>query len=133
MTMTNKRTLYGRTNHSVASRFIEELPEDRVERLNKVQKEVSYSKASYNMLDKYTKKYMNSVNKAQMAKKANATIKQKTDVVDVDNIKLGSKVHHPKFGTGTVVALKGSDVTIAFDNQGIKTINKEYTTIDLIK
>ena len=68
-----------------------------------------------------------------MAKKANATIKQKTDVVDVDNIKLGSKVHHPKFGIGTVVALKGPDVTIAFDNQGIKTINKEYTTIDLIK
>ena len=133
MTMTNKRTLYGRTNHSVASRFIEELPEDRVERLNKVQKEVSYSKASYNMLDKYTKKYMNNANKAKMAKKANATIKEKTDVVDVDNIKLGSKVHHPKFGIGTVVALKGSDITIAFDNQGIKTINKEYTTIDLIK
>ena len=133
MTMTNKRTLYGRTNHSVASRFIEELPEDRVERLNKVQKEVSYSKASYNMLDKYTKKYMNNANKAKMAKKANATIKEKTDVVDVDNIKLGCKVHHPKFGIGTVVALKGSDITIAFDNQGIKTINKEYTTIDLIK
>ncbi|MGN1032210.1 MAG: DUF3553 domain-containing protein, partial [Intestinibacter sp.] len=133
MTMTSKRTLYGRTNHSVASRFIEELPENCVERLNKVQKEVSYSKASYNMLDKYTKKYMNSVNKAQMAKKANATIKEKTDISDVDNIKLGSKVHHPKFGIGTVVALKGSDVTIAFDNQGVRTINKEYTTIDLIK
>ena len=54
MTMTGKRTLYGRTNHSVASRFIEELPDDCVERLNKVQKEISYSKASYNMLDKYT-------------------------------------------------------------------------------
>lgn len=133
MTMTGKRTLYGRTNHSVASRFIEELPEDHVERLNKVQKEVSYSKASYNMLDKYTKKYMNNANKAQIAKKAHATIKEKTDTPDVDNIKLGSKVHHPKFGIGTVVAIKGSDVTIAFDNQGIKTINKEYTTIDLIK
>ena len=42
--------------------------------------------------------------------------KQKTDIADLDNIKLGSKVHHPKFGTGTVVALKGPDVTIAFDN-----------------
>lgn len=133
MTMTGKRTLYGRTNHSVASRFIEELPDDCVERLNKVQKEISYSKASYNMLDKYTKKYMNTVNKAEMAKKANATIKQKTDVTDLDNIKLGSKIHHPKFGTGTVVAVKGPDITIAFDNQGIKTINKEYTTIDVIK
>ena len=133
MTMTGKRTLYGRTNHSVASRFIEELPDDCVERLNKVQKEISYSKASYNMLDKYTKKYMNTVNKAEIAKKANATIKQKTDIADLDNIKLGSKIHHPKFGTGTVVAVKGSDITIAFDNQGIKTINKEYTTIDVIK
>lgn len=133
MTMTGKRTLYGRTNHSVASRFIEELPDDCVERLNKVQKEISYSKASYNMLDKYTKKYMNTVNKAEMAKKANATIKQKTDIADLDNIKLGSKIHHPKFGTGTVVAAKGPDITIAFDNQGIKTINKEYTTIDVIK
>ena len=133
MTMTGKRTLYGRTNHSVASRFIEELPDDCVERLNKVQKEISYSKASYNMLDKYTKKYMNTVNKAEIAKKANATIKQKTDIADLDNIKLGSKIHHPKFGTGTVVAVKGPDITIAFDNQGIKTINKEYTTIDVIK
>ena len=133
MTMIGKRTLYGRTNHSVASRFIEELPDDCVERLNKVQKEISYSKASYNMLDKYTKKYMNTVNKAEMAKKANATIKQKTDIADLDNIKLGSKIHHPKFGTGTVVAVKGPDITIAFDNQGIKTINKEYTTIDVIK
>ena len=133
MTMTGKRTLYGRTNHSVASRFIEELPDDCVERLNKVQKEISYSKAIYNMLDKYTKKYMNTVNKAEMAKKANATIKQKTDIADLDNIKLGSKIHHPKFGTGTVVAVKGPDITIAFDNQGIKTINKEYTTIDVIK
>lgn len=133
MTMTSKRTLYGRTNHSIASRFIEELPEDNVERLNKVQKEISYSKASYNMLDKYTKKYMNSVNKSQVAQKSKAIIKQKTEVEDLDNLKLGSKVHHPKFGTGTVVAIKGSDVTIAFENKGIKTINKEYTTIDLVK
>ena len=69
----------------------------------------------------------------ELIKKTAANLKEKTDVSDIDNIKLGSKVHHPKFGTGTVVALKGPDVTIAFDNQGIKTINKEYTTIDLIK
>ena len=51
---------------------------------------------------------------------------------NIDDLKLGAKVHHPKFGLGTVVALKGPDVTIAFDNQGIKTINKEYTTLDLV-
>ena len=35
-------------------------------------------------------------------------------------------------GVGTVVMMKGTDVTIAFDNQGLKTINKEYTTLDLL-
>ncbi|EJA6813801.1 UvrD-helicase domain-containing protein, partial [Clostridioides difficile] len=58
MSLTEKRTLYGKTNVAIASRFMEELPEECIERLYKVKKELSYSKASYNMLDKYTKKYM---------------------------------------------------------------------------
>ena len=133
LTLTKKRTLYGRTNTSVASRFLEELPNECIERLNKEQKEVSFSKANYNILDKYTQKYnMNNMNKMQAAKKVNATIKNTSNESNIDDLKLGAKVHHPKFGLGTVVALKGPDVTIAFDNQGIKTINKEYTTLDLV-
>lgn len=46
LTLTRKRTLYGRTNPSVASRFIEELPKECIERLNKEQKELSFSKAN---------------------------------------------------------------------------------------
>ena len=133
LTLTRKRTLYGRTNPSIVSRFIEELPTECIERLNKEQKELSFSKANYNILDKYTQKYkMNNMNRMQAAKKANATIKSSSNESNIDNLKLGAKVHHPKFGLGTVVALKGPDVTIAFDNQGIKTINKEYTTLDLV-
>ena len=133
LTLTRKRTLYGRTNPSIASRFIEELPTECIERLNKEQKELSFSKANYNILDKYTQKYkMNNMNRMQAAKKANATIKSSSNESNIDNLKLGAKVHHPKFGLGIVVALKGPDVTIAFDNQGIKTINKEYTTLDLV-
>ena len=133
LTLTRKRTLYGRTNSSLASRFIEELPKECIERLNKEQKELSFSKANYNILDKYTQKYkMNNMNRMAAAKKAQATIKNTSNESNIDDLKLGSKVHHPKFGLGTVVALKGPDVTIAFDNQGIKTINKEYTTLDLV-
>ena len=133
LTLTRKRTLYGRTNPSIASRFIEELPTECIERLNKEQKELSFSKANYNILDKYTQKYkMNNMNRMQAAKKANAIIKSSSNESNIYNLKLGAKVHHPKFGLGTVVALKGPDVTIAFDNQGIKTINKEYTTLDLV-
>ncbi|EPZ60782.1 hypothetical protein H477_0318 [[Clostridium] sordellii ATCC 9714] len=75
---------------------------------------------------------MKSMNKASVATKVNATIKESKPESNVDDIKLGSKVHHPKFGVGTVVSASGSDLTIAFNNQGIKKINKEYTTLDLL-
>lgn len=132
MSLTEKRTLYGKTNVAIASRFMEELPEECIERLYKVKKELSYSKASYNMLDKYTKKYMSTISKSKVADKVNATIKDSNKETNLDDIKLGSKVHHPKFGVGTVVSIIGTDVTIAFDQQGIKKINKEYTTLNIL-
>ncbi|MGL5348655.1 MAG: DNA helicase PcrA [Peptostreptococcaceae bacterium] len=132
MTLTQRRTLYGKTNPSIQSRFMEELPKECIEKLNKMEKELTYSKASYNVLDKYKQKYMNNVNKSAVANQVNATVKNTAKETNPDDIKLGSKVHHPKFGVGTVVSMIGSDVTIAFAQQGIKKINKEYTTLDIL-
>lgn len=134
ITLTKKRTLYGKTNPSIASRFMEELPKECIEKLNKEEKELTYSssKASYNVLDKYKQKYMSNMNKSSVAKNVNATVKDSSKETNPDDIKLGSKVHHPKFGVGTVVSIIGSDLTIAFDQQGIKKINKEYTTLDIL-
>lgn len=97
LTLTQKRTLYGKTNPSIASRFMEELPKECIERLNSAEKELSYSKASYNVLDKYKQKYMNTINKTAVAKQVNATIKDKEKETNIDDIKPGARVHHPKF------------------------------------
>ena len=132
LTLTQKRTLYGKTNPSIASRFMEELPKECIERLNSAEKELSYSKANYNVLDKYKQKYMNTINKTAVAKQVNATIKDTEKETNIDDIKPGARVHHPKFGVGTVVGMMGTDVTIAFEQQGIKKINKEYTTLDIL-
>ena len=132
MTLTQRRTLYGKTNPAIASRFMEELPKECIEKLNSVEKELTYSKANYNVLDKYKQKYMNNMNRNKVASEVKATIKDTTKETNIDDIKLGSKVHHPKFGIGTVVMMVGSDLTIAFEQQGIKKINKEYTTLDLL-
>ena len=132
LTLTQKRTLYGKTNPSIASRFMEELPKECIERLNSAEKELSYSKANYNVLDKYKQKYMNTINKTAVAKQVNATIKSNEKDTNIDDIKPGARVHHPKFGVGTVVGMMGTDVTIAFEQQGIKKINKEYTTLDVL-
>ena len=132
LTLTQKRTLYGKTNPSIASRFMEELPKECIERLNSAEKELSYSKANYNVLDKYKQKYMNTINKTAVAKQVNATINSNEKETNIDDIKPGARVHHPKFGVGTVVGMMGTDVTIAFEQQGIKKINKEYTTLDVL-
>ena len=132
MSLTQKRTLYGKTNPSIQSRFMEELPKECIEKLNKMDKELTYSKANYNVLDKYKQKYMSNMNKSAVATQVKATVKDSTKETNPEDIKLGSKVHHPKFGVGTVVSVIGSDVTIAFEQQGIKKINKEYTTLDVL-
>ena len=132
LTLTQKRTLYGKTNPSIASRFMEELPKECIERLNSAEKELSYSKANYNVLDKYKQKYMNTINKTAVAKQVNATIKSNEKETNIDDIKPCARVHHSKFGVGTVVGMMGTDVTIAFEQQGIKKINKEYTTLDVL-
>lgn len=132
MNLTQKRTLYGKTNPSIASRFMEELPKECIEKLNKAEKELTYSKANYNVLDKYKQKYMKNVNKSAVAQNVNATIKDSKKETNIDDIKPGTRVYHPKFGVGTVVGMMGTEVTIAFVQQGIKKINKEYTTLDIL-
>ncbi len=46
---------------------------------------------------------MNSMNREEVAKKMNATNKNENKMAEPEDIKLGSKVYHPKFGVGTVV------------------------------
>jgi DNA helicase-2/ATP-dependent DNA helicase PcrA len=134
MIHTIKRTLYGKTNASVKSRFIGELPEECVNWPNKDEYQsssVGNYKSGYNLLDKYKQKYMQNINKKTVATNIGATIKPECSD-DIPDIKLGCKVHHQKFGVGTVVSVQGSNVTIAFENKGIKIINKDYTTLDVI-
>lgn len=47
---------------------------------------------------------------------------------------VGCKVRHPKFGIGTVIALKngGSVVNVAFENQGIKELSAAIAPLEII-
>ena len=55
--------------------------------------------------------------------------------VSSDEVTIGRKVKHSKFGIGTVVSITdaGSDkkVTIAFDNQGIKILLLSVANLEL--
>jgi len=47
-----------------------------------------------------------------------------------DEIKTGDRVKHPKFGTGTVVAVAGDILTIAFPNGGLKKISAAFVKLE---
>ena len=121
LTLTQKRTLYGKTNPSIASRFMEELPKECIERLNSAEKELSYSKANYNVLDKYKQKYMNTINKTAVAKQVNATIKSNEKETNIDDIKPGAR-------GGFIKEMK--DDAIRLLNENNITFDKYYWHID---
>lgn len=54
--------------------------------------------------------------------------------VGAKNYYVGCKVRHPKFGTGTVIALKngGSVLNVAFENQGIKELSASIAPLEII-
>ena len=59
-----------------------------------------------------------------------------TSTISGDEVTMGRKVKHSKFGVGTVVAIAdtGSDkkLTIAFDNQGIKILMLSLANLELL-
>lgn len=136
ITNVRNRTLYGKRNVAIQSRFIEELPEDSIEVLGVVDEGLSYSRANYNVLDKYSKKYKKSMNMDAVSKNVKVTIiegnKEGSDFALKDSVKAGSKIYHSKFGKGTVVARNGNDLTVAFVNKGIKRLNIEYTVFEVL-
>ena len=48
---------------------------------------------------------------------------------------VGTKVRHPKFGNGMVIAIKnnGNTLNVAFDGQGIKELSASLAPLEIIK
>ena len=97
-----KRTLYGKTNATVESRFIKEIDSDLINITNTAGKEEVKSRVVGNMYNS-----------------------------DPSELHQGDKVIHTVFGEGVIVKLSGNLATIAFKHPvGIKTIaaNHKYLT-----
>lgn len=85
----------------------------------------SYAKPSYSAPSAPQKTFSAASGFASSKPKPNAGSK---------NYYVGCKVRHPKFGTGTVIALKndGSVVNVAFENQGIKELSASIAPLEII-
>lgn len=148
LTYASSRTLYGKTQVNKISRFVDELPDDTVDVLDEPPK-YKAPESEYSMINAQAQKYKDRMN-IGVAKKVGAFVKNESDksssvnrgegmgadsydVEKIPKVKKGSKITHPKFGSGVVIQKLGAEVSIAFKNAGVKKVNLEYATIKVDK
>jgi DNA helicase II / ATP-dependent DNA helicase PcrA len=109
------RMLHGQTRYNVASRFIDEIPQEVVKRLTPVM--------------------MSAAGRGRFDDKAWAPAPEKTFKAKTagHGFRIGQSVQHPKFGQGVIVNAEGSGndarLQINFGKQGMKWLALEYAKI----
>ena len=104
------RTIYGSTQPSIASRFIKELPIDRLETF-------ATSTQFQNPNSYFPNRYKSASNRPQHSFEVQDSLAQ---------FRYGERVFHEKFGYGTVSSTLGNQVEVDFKFSGFKTILATY-------
>ena len=111
---TRQRNLFGSTQMNSPSRFLEDIPE------NLMQKN-SYRETEQKIFEKLLKK---------SAQGGSALGRKK--IKQSSQFKGGEKVKHAEFGEGIVVSAVGDTVTVAFKKAGIKRLSAEFAKLKLV-
>ena len=121
--MAHTRRMYGQLQNNLPSRFIDELPKEHIELINKC----SYfgdnrSHFKPNFKKTYPQSYYEETTYDDDPRYS--YIKENTS-----NNYLGKRVYHQSFGYGKIVAQNGNTVHVCFDQGGIKKLISSYLQI----
>jgi len=137
ITFAQDRLIYGNYHKRMISRFINEIPEELV---NSNKKKIQMEAKKQNKYNLFTGGFTAPVKKpeatpaiqsSQVAASASSS-SQNFDSNDSKLFKAGDKIQHKKWGTGTIVQVKGDEISAAFDNMGVKTMMMPYAPIKKI-
>jgi len=131
ITNAQRRTIYGNTNYTMPSRFIDEMG-DTIERkitkkiINNIRKEMESNPEE---------KLLNIVDYNKSNFVGPKIIRNENKNLDID---VGTKVKHKKWGTGIVAMVKeredgDKELTIAFDKEGLKKLLQSIAPIEIVK
>tara|TARA_B110000881_G_C18537365_1_gene496582 strand:- start:56 stop:1414 length:1359 start_codon:yes stop_codon:yes gene_type:complete len=108
LTLAQSRMLHGQTRYNIPSRFLDEIPDQLLKRLNSLKKQ-----------DVIT-----------------SPIKTAPYSESKHKIKIGSTVIHPKFGQGVVTGYEGNEndlrIQIKFSTHGVKWLAMEFAKLTTI-
>ena len=103
ITFAANRRIYGQWQNSLPSRFVDELPDDNVDRMAE---RGLYSGSSPAVTP--------------------STYAATTTRPSAGGFKTGQRVFHQKFGNGTVITVEGDKLEIAFDRAGVKKVLESF-------
>jgi len=139
LTNARGRMIYGHTVSYPQSRFLSEIPEEYMERLVVRQNAYGFANSSVVQQRGYGSAFRPSVQMQQASGHGTITtpvVQQTGTAIRPDtNVDwhVGDKAKHGKWGTGTVVSVRGSgeevELKIAFPGQGIKGLMQKYAPI----
>ena len=153
MTSAQSRRVFGRTVSYGESDFILEIPKDLREKVsldmtnNKFSGNKSNNNRNWNNTNGFSSKvqdipakhnvFSTFTSKASVETiKTSSALEKQLKLLTESEATVGRKVKHVKFGIGTIVTVnkKGTDInlTIAFQNMGIKTLRLDMAPLELI-
>lgn len=111
MTNAMSRTIFGQTMHNNASRFLNEIPDELMEKEGTERKSVSIGSSSGGFTTTQSSIFSKSTQSAS----------------NCPDLKVGDRVKHFKFGEGLIISAQpmGNDIklSVAFDDAGVGTKN----------
>jgi DNA helicase II / ATP-dependent DNA helicase PcrA len=130
LTSAKMRTIYGRTQMSGPSRFIQEIPPELIDRQIKG-KAISF--AATRSRDMHSPVRPLAVRPAFSLPPTTAGPSPVSSAKSTFDWKVGEKAQHMKYGTGMVVSVKGTgeeqEITIAFPAVGVKPFMVKYAPL----
>ena len=114
------RMSFGRTEYARPSRFLEDIPKEALVEIDVLGREI-HASSNQNMITNY--------------KDATSSTKTVTSGIAGSPYKGGERVKHPRFGTGTVVGVKGQgtqvEVAVQFETVGLKHLLVRYARLQI--
>ena len=140
MTSAEVRRVFGRTVSYSQSDFIDEVSPSLKEYVNSRGMDSSFNNQFSNRSKTQNNPHSLRENLYNSSKDTNKALEHSENenkrFLTKDNIVLGAKVKHSKFGIGTIVAVTplGDDqkITVAFDKQGLKMLSLSFAKLELV-
>lgn len=124
LTYANSRTIYGRTQPELPSRFLEELPKENIDF-----QETGYASRNKLIRDsgassRYKHRAFNKSLHYAKTKQHDAFVTKSEN-----NFHLSDRVKHKKFGIGTIIDIQKNQISVAFPGVGIKKLAPSYVQL----